>query len=168
MKKIARALLLITVLGVLGVSPTGASLQTKNPPEYYTYWVYEGDTLEEIAWWFFTTPEAIAKANGIADPKLLQVDQELEIPTDGLGEAGIYQFGWGKRPAEEPFDCKEGVFLSAFPWETRYGTEIIYLVHVWEKVPPGRCWTCEYRCWELKDCVNLVERIRQHAAWYTP
>ncbi len=45
-----------------------------------TYTVQPGDTLGAIAQRFGVTVEAIVEANGITDPDLIAVDQELVIP----------------------------------------------------------------------------------------
>jgi LysM repeat protein len=47
-------------------------------PDSYT--VESGDTLWDIARRFGTTVEALAEANGITDPHLIEVGQVLEIP----------------------------------------------------------------------------------------
>ncbi|MGC9334548.1 MAG: peptidoglycan DD-metalloendopeptidase family protein [Anaerolineae bacterium] len=50
-------------------------------PEAPTYVVQSGDTLFSIAQRFETTVEAIAVANDLADPSLIQIGQKLVIPT---------------------------------------------------------------------------------------
>lgn len=49
-------------------------------PQGATYIVQAGDSLSDIAGRFGTTVEAIAEANGIADPTRLEVGQVLTIP----------------------------------------------------------------------------------------
>jgi putative chitinase len=48
-----------------------------------TYIVQRGDTLYSIARRYGTTVEAIAAANGIANPNQIRVGQKLTIPTSG-------------------------------------------------------------------------------------
>ena len=50
-----------------------------------THVVVAGDTLSALAKEYGTTVEAIMEANGLTDPGLIIVDQELAIP---VGEAG--------------------------------------------------------------------------------
>lgn len=45
-----------------------------------TYTVRSGDTLSAIARQFDTTIEALARANDIADPNVIDIGQELVIP----------------------------------------------------------------------------------------
>ncbi|MDZ4278465.1 MAG: LysM peptidoglycan-binding domain-containing protein [Dehalococcoidia bacterium] len=64
------------------------------------YVVEAGDSLAAIAEQFGTTAEAIAEANGIADPTALEVGQELVIPgSDVLGETEEPE---GDEPDEAP------------------------------------------------------------------
>jgi putative chitinase len=48
-----------------------------------TYVVQRGDTLYSIARRYGSTVEAIAAANGIANPSRIRVGQTLKIPTSG-------------------------------------------------------------------------------------
>lgn len=50
------------------------------PPDAQTYTVVAGDTLGEIATRFGVSVEALAAANGITDPNVLEVGQVLTIP----------------------------------------------------------------------------------------
>lgn len=57
--------------------PEAAAAETK------TYTVQPGDTLSKISAHFYGSPNhymKIAEANGIANPNLIQVGQELQIP----------------------------------------------------------------------------------------
>ena len=49
-------------------------------PEMATYTVKVGDTLSRIARTFGTTVQALANANHIADPNVIDVGQQLTIP----------------------------------------------------------------------------------------
>jgi murein DD-endopeptidase MepM/ murein hydrolase activator NlpD len=71
-------LLLALALLFLLVAAVAAQEPTPGPPVYV---VQPGDTLFRIAQSFDTTVEAIAAANGIADPSLIRVGQKLVIPT---------------------------------------------------------------------------------------
>jgi uncharacterized protein YkwD len=73
-------------------APTPTPTPTVSPtptlePVYYI--VEPGDTLLEIALDYDTTVEAIMLANGLADPRALQIDQQLIIPPDN----GSLDFG---------------------------------------------------------------------------
>jgi murein DD-endopeptidase MepM/ murein hydrolase activator NlpD len=72
-------LLLALALLFLLVAAVAAQEPTPGPPVYV---VQPGDTLFRIAQRFDTTVEAIAAANGIADPSLIRVGQKLVIPTE--------------------------------------------------------------------------------------
>ena len=63
--------------------------ETATPPSGpQTYEVVSGDTLFDIAAQFGVSAEALAEANGITDPTLLQIGQVLTIPSaDGAPEA---------------------------------------------------------------------------------
>jgi LysM repeat protein len=61
-----------------GVPPTG--VPPTAPPTGGTYTVQRGDTLNSIARRFGTTVQAIAQANGIANPNLIYPGQVLQIP----------------------------------------------------------------------------------------
>lgn len=66
----------------LAQEPAPAGPQAAVTPEPPVYVVQAGDTLYRIAERFGTTVEAIAAANDLADPSLIQVGQRLVIPTD--------------------------------------------------------------------------------------
>jgi LysM repeat protein len=62
--------------------PTAAVRLTPTaPPTPETYVVQGGDTLSAIAYTYGVSLEALMAANGIADPNVLHVGQELLIPT---------------------------------------------------------------------------------------
>jgi uncharacterized protein YkwD len=78
-------------------SPTVRSSPTS---ELVHYVVKPGDTLLEIALQYDTTVEALMLANGLDDPRALQIDQKLVIPPDnGALDFGlpskIYEIGEG-------------------------------------------------------------------------
>jgi murein DD-endopeptidase MepM/ murein hydrolase activator NlpD len=60
---------------------TGPTVEPTATPEAPVYVVVPGDTLYSIAERFGSTVEAIAAANDIADPRLINVGQKLVIPT---------------------------------------------------------------------------------------
>jgi LysM repeat protein len=70
-----------TVVPPTGVPPT--PVPTNPPGGQTTYVVQRGDTLASIARRFNTTVNAIAQANGIANPNLIFAGQVLIIPTGG-------------------------------------------------------------------------------------
>lgn len=59
----------------------GLALPLPEPPPAATYTIQPGDTLFSIANRFGTTVEALAAANGIADPANIQAGQPLAIPS---------------------------------------------------------------------------------------
>jgi LysM repeat protein len=67
------------------IPPTSAPVPTTAPSTggTVTYIVQRGDTLYSIARRYGTTVEAIAVANGIANPNLIRVGQTLAIPSSG-------------------------------------------------------------------------------------
>lgn len=68
------------------------ALPLPEPPPAATYTIQPGDTLFSIANRFGTTVEALAAANGIADPASIQAGQSIAIPstnpTDAMPIAG--------------------------------------------------------------------------------
>jgi murein DD-endopeptidase MepM/ murein hydrolase activator NlpD len=76
----------VTVLsGVLFFVWAGVTLAQSDAPIIHV--VESGDTLFNIAQRYGSTVEAIAEANGITNVNLLEVGQELIIPTGGTGAA---------------------------------------------------------------------------------
>lgn len=71
----------------LTLPPDGEGSATE-PPQKYT--VQPGDTLFRIATQFDTTVDALAAANGIADPSSIQVGQILTIPGGSAGTAEVH------------------------------------------------------------------------------
>ena len=59
-----------------------------SPPRPSTYAVQSGDTLSALADEWGTTVDAIAAANGITNPNLLYIGQELRIPRGGIVVSG--------------------------------------------------------------------------------
>lgn len=62
-------------------APPAAPAQPPAPTAQQTYTVKSGDTLGRIAAKFGVTVDALAAANGIDDPNVIQVGQVLQIPT---------------------------------------------------------------------------------------
>lgn len=78
--------LIIPVGGTIpptAVPPTGVPPTATPPPQVSTYTVVPGDTLARIAARFNTTVTAIAQLNGITNPNLIFVGQQLRIPGPG-------------------------------------------------------------------------------------
>lgn len=79
------------IIPVAGAAPPAEQPPAEQPPAEQppptsgsTYTVAPGDTLSNIARRFGTTYQAIAAANGIANPNLIHVGQQLTIPgSDG-------------------------------------------------------------------------------------
>ena len=74
----------------VGVAPTAAPTPTPTPRPRATptvtpvlYTVQPGDVLSTIADRFGVLVEDIVAANGLVDPDVLAVGEELEIPTSG-------------------------------------------------------------------------------------
>ena len=61
-----------------GASAAAAPLEDQGPTTEYT--VVKGDSPYKIAKKFKITPEQLIKANGITDPKKIQIGQKLKIP----------------------------------------------------------------------------------------
>lgn len=83
------------VAGLLAVVLGGGALRAQQQPiaeEQIT--VREGDTLEAIALRYGTSIEALARLNGLAEPNVLQVGQQLRLP----GQAGGRRLGALERP----------------------------------------------------------------------
>ena len=70
----------------LALPPDGAGSATE-PARAYT--VQPGDTLFRIAARFGTTVDALAAANGLADPSNIKVGQTLTVPGGSLGTAEV-------------------------------------------------------------------------------
>jgi len=85
MKTLAKLLVLILVLSQLEIGTAWGQGPT-------AYTVQHGDTLYEIALRYGTSVEAIAQANGIADPDFIFVGQRLVIPPSG-GKIHVVQRG---------------------------------------------------------------------------
>lgn len=73
-----------TNTGNTGSQPPTGGTGTTPPPASSTYTVVAGDTLSKIARQFNMTVQAIAQANGIANPNLIFVGQVLKV-TSGTG-----------------------------------------------------------------------------------
>ncbi len=97
------ALLLVglTLTPVTAATPTPGSPPSPSPPPAPTgpvYVVQPGDTLAGIAYRFGLSTEALAQANGITNPNLLQPGQRLVLPGfEGLtGELGTVPVEYGE------------------------------------------------------------------------
>ena len=70
-----------------GAPPVATETATAAPSGQQTYEVVEGDTLLGIAEQFGVSVDALAEANNITDPLLLQIGQELVIPSGDASPA---------------------------------------------------------------------------------
>ena len=97
------AVLLVLLLGVLwpAAEPAVAQEATAVPLSYV---VQPGDTLFNIAQRFGTTVQAIAEANGISDPALIEVGRKLLIPAAEAGQAEAAPHVYVVRPGDTLFD----------------------------------------------------------------
>ncbi|MFQ5812364.1 MAG: LysM peptidoglycan-binding domain-containing protein [Anaerolineae bacterium] len=78
------ARLLAAILIAAQLALWAAPVQAASPQEpTVVYVVRLGETLSTLAQHYDTTVEAIAQANHITDPRLIQVGQQLTIPTSG-------------------------------------------------------------------------------------
>ena len=64
---------------------SAAPTPTSPPTGYVTHVVQRGENLFRIALRYGTTVQAIASANGIANPALIRAGQTLKIPSTGTG-----------------------------------------------------------------------------------
>lgn len=73
----------VTVPTVQALTPTPAPTPTPtSTPEAFIYVVREGDTLGSVASEFGTSLNAIIAVNDLANPNLLSIGQQIEIPQD--------------------------------------------------------------------------------------
>lgn len=96
-----------------------------NPPRpaVQTYVVAPGDSLGAIAARFGTSVDAIARDNGIANPNLIRVGQELRI--GGVAPAAPAGGGTAARPSGGTYEVRPGDTLSQIA--ERFGTTTIAL-----------------------------------------
>jgi LysM repeat protein len=108
--------------------PTVAPAPTTPPGGgMVTYVVQRGDTLYSLARRYGTTVEAIASANGIANPNQIKVGQTLKIPTSGSPIPS---------PAGETYVVQPGDNL--FRIALRYGISYTYLARYNGIADPSR------------------------------
>jgi LysM repeat protein len=117
-----------TALALLGPSPTftpvaSATLApgTAVPPGTCVHTVSAGENLFRISLQYNTTVEALAAANGIANPNLIFVGQQLTIP--GCGSGGAPPSGGGSPgPGEQVYIVQQGDTL--FQISLQYGKTV--------------------------------------------
>ena len=130
MKRGFTALMLCALLVVLVTQTAWAAPKTCpcSPAVHIVRW---GETLWGLARWYGTTVEAIAEANGIANPRRIYAGQRLTIPCAGTCP----------NPNPDP-DCGEwyvvgcGDTLSGIAW--KYGVTVNCLVRANGIVNPNR------------------------------
>ncbi len=68
--------------GTTGAEPTPTAVVTEIEPERLTYTVQQGDLLGGIAQTFGVPLGALIEVNNLDNPDLIQIGQEILIPTD--------------------------------------------------------------------------------------
>ena len=96
------ALVADTPAPTLTLPPAGETAAANPTPTLYT--AKAGDTLGSIAQAYGVTVDAIMEANGLTDPNLLTVGQELVIPVEGYVPPTATQ---GPEPSAEPSTTAE-------------------------------------------------------------
>jgi LysM repeat protein len=95
------------------------------------YVVQPGDTVGKIAAMYGTTVEAIVQANGLADPNLISVGQQLIIPVPG-GGGGVSIAAASapapSAPAATTYTVQPGDTLSGIA--ARHGTSVGHLANI--------------------------------------
>jgi len=89
-----------------------ATISPPEPPKPVTHTVEEGESIQMLAARFGVSPETIMAANGLSNPDLLQVGQDLVIlPTDGV----LYTLRSGEsiRKVAERFNVDVGDIIRA-------------------------------------------------------
>jgi cell wall-associated NlpC family hydrolase len=89
-----------------------ATIAPPEPPKPFTHTVEEGESVRMLAARFGLSPETIMAANGIRNPDMLQVGQDLVIlPTDGV----LYTLKSGEtiRKVAERFNVDAGEIIRA-------------------------------------------------------
>jgi LysM repeat protein len=126
----------VTERGVLGMLRDNPPRLPPPPPAeagpavtFEIYIVQPGDTLGSIAARYGTTVQAIAEANGITNPNLISVGQQLTIPVGGAAGSGP-AVSTAPQPAFQPttYTVQPGDNLSSIA--ARYGTTVAQLVRL--------------------------------------
>jgi len=115
-KKILMALIVALALSTLVLPSTSASSPASAPVYHLVRW---GETLTSIAWRYCTSPWAIARWNGIANPNLIYAGQVLVIYPG---------YCYPYRPS--PYGCVKVHYVQY--GETLLGIAQMYGVSVWE------------------------------------
>ena len=106
-----------------------ATIAPPEPPKPITHTVEEGETVRMLAAKYGISPETLMSANGIRDPDLLQIGQDLVIlPTDGV----LYTLRQGdsiekvaQRYSVEPDDIVRANILGPNPDLVQPGTKVV-------------------------------------------
>jgi LysM repeat protein len=93
-------------------------------PEFVFYTVQPGDTLTAIAARHGTSVNAIVEANGIANPHLISVGQQLQIPVSGGGGAPFVSSN--AAPSPSTYTVQPGDTLTGIA--ARHGTSVNQIV----------------------------------------
>lgn len=109
--KYAVAAILVVVLVLVAIMPAQAQGQVHT--------VQRGETMWSIATRYGTTVDAIARANGLANPRFIYAGQRLTVPLGGGGGAGTAATGG-------TYTVRRGDSLSSIA--SRHGTTVNALV----------------------------------------
>ncbi len=109
--KYAVAAILVVVLVLVAIMPAQAQGQVHT--------VQRGETMWSIATRYGTTVDAIARANGLANPRFIYAGQRLTVPLGGGGGAGTAATGG-------TYTVRRGDTLSSIA--SRHGTTVNALV----------------------------------------
>ncbi len=138
--------------GAQATAPTPAAAVTPTPPApqqvvvspaapgtgttgvaYFTYTVQAGDTLAQIAARFNVSQEAIVQLNGLTDPNVLTVGQQLKIPGAPPADAGTTT---STSPTTSIYVVQAGDTLNAIA--RRFGTTVAELMRLNNLTNPDR------------------------------
>ena len=99
--------------------PRGGATRVAPLPQPVSYAVQPGDNLHLIADRYGSTPDAIAQANGLANPNLLRAGQQLMVPVGGAARAA-------PQPLTYTVQRGDALYLIA----ARFGTTVEALVRL--------------------------------------
>ena len=122
MKKVTLGILIGSLLLLAGTQAVWAAPAALCPTVHIVQW---GETLSHIALRYGTTVQAIAAANGIANPNRIYAGQRIFIPG---GTAPVTGGAW--------YAVRWGDTLSSIAW--RHGVSVWAIVHANNLANPNR------------------------------